>query len=229
MSRLSSANSGDGSGARRRLQTTMKVTRLELDGLLLIEIDVHGDERGFFVERFNIDRFRAQGLPADFVQDNHSRSRPGVVRGLHYQHTPAQGKLVGVTRGRIFDVVLDIRPDSPTYGQTESGELSDMNGRLLWIPSGFAHGFCVLGDTPADLLYKVDVPYNSGRRGRDPVERSRPCDRVAGTGPDRLSARPDDADVRGAPAGAAPHRCTAWQDLRLIRGVRGRSAKPRYS
>ena len=165
MSRLSSANSGDGSGARRRLQTTMKVTRLELDGLLLIEIDVHGDERGFFVERFNIDRFRAQGLPADFVQDNHSRSRPGVVRGLHYQHTPAQGKLVGVTRGRIFDVVLDIRPDSPTYGQTESGELSDMNGRLLWIPSGFAHGFCVLGDTPADLLYKVDVPYNPDGEG----------------------------------------------------------------
>ena len=143
----------------------MKVTRLELDGLLLIEIDVHGDERGFFVERFNIDRFRAQGLPADFVQDNHSRSRPGVVRGLHYQHTPAQGKLVGVTRGRIFDVVLDIRPDSPTYGQTESGELSDINGRLLWVPSGFAHGFCVLGDTPADLLYKVDVPYNPDGEG----------------------------------------------------------------
>ena len=151
----------------------MKVTRLELDGLLLIELDVHGDERGFFVERFNLERFRAEGLPSDFVQDNHSRSRPGVVRGLHYQHTPAQGKLVGVTKGRIFDVVLDIRPDSATYGQTSSTELSDMNGRLLWVPRGFAHGFCVLDDTPADLLYKVDAPYNpqgeGGIRWNDPA------------------------------------------------------------
>ena len=83
-----------------------------------------------------------------------------MVRGLHYQHTPAQGKLVGVTCGRIFDVVLDVRLDSTTYGQTHTTELSDMNGRLLWVPCGFAHGFCVLGDTPADLLYKVDAPYN---------------------------------------------------------------------
>jgi|TARA_B100002003_G_scaffold239346_1_gene258611 dTDP-4-dehydrorhamnose 3,5-epimerase len=141
-------------------QTQMRVTRLDIDGLLLIELDVHGDERGFFVERFNLERFRAAGLPTDFVQDNHSRSRPGVVRGLHYQHTPAQGKLVGVTRGRIFDVVVDIRPDSPTFGQTHSTELSDMNGRLLWVPHGFAHGFCVLDDTPADLFYKADAPYN---------------------------------------------------------------------
>ena len=138
----------------------MKVTRLTLDGLLLIELDVNGDERGFFVERFNLELFQAEGLPTHFVQDNHSRSRPGVVRGLHYQHTPAQGKLVGVTCGRIFDVVLDVRPDSTTYGQTQTIELSDMNGRLLWVPCGFAHGFCVLGDTPADLLYKVDAAYN---------------------------------------------------------------------
>ena len=137
----------------------MRVTRLDLDGLLLIELDVHGDERGFFIERFNLEEFQTQGLPATFVQDNHSRSRPGV-RGLHYQHTPAQGKLVGVTRGRIFDVALDIRPESSTYGQSHSIELSDMNGRLLWIPPGFAHGFCVLDDDPADLLYKVDAPYN---------------------------------------------------------------------
>jgi dTDP-4-dehydrorhamnose 3,5-epimerase len=150
----------------------MKVTPLDIDALLLVELDVHGDERGFFVERFNLDRFRDAGLHTDFVQDNHSRSRPGVVRGLHYQHTPAQGKLVGVTRGRIFDVVLDIRPDSPTYGHTRSVELSDMNGRLLWVPHGFAHGFCVLGDTPADLLYKVDAPYSpdgeSGIHWNDP-------------------------------------------------------------
>ena len=143
----------------------MNVTRLDLDGLLLIELDVHGDERGFFVERFNVDRFRAEGLPVDFVQDNHSRSQPGVVRGLHYQQTPDQSKLIGVTRGRIFDVLLDIRPDSPSYGQTQATELSDMNGRLLWVPCGFAHGFCVLGDTPADLLYKVDAPYNPEGEG----------------------------------------------------------------
>ena len=139
----------------------MKTARLDLDGLLLIELDVLEDERGFFIERFNLERFQAEGLPTTFVQDNHSRSLPGVVRGLHYQHTPAQGKLVGVTHGRIWDVVVDIRPDSPTYGQTRSAELSDMNGRLLWVPCGFAHGFCVLGDTPADLLYKVDAPYNA--------------------------------------------------------------------
>lgn len=144
----------------------MHITRLGLAGLLQIELDVHGDERGFFVERFNFERFRAAGLPSAFVQDNHSRSRPGVIRGLHYQHTPAQGKLVGVTRGRIFDVVLDIRPESPTYGHTRSTELSDMNGRLLWAPRGFAHGFCVLDETPADLLYKVDAPYNpAGEEG----------------------------------------------------------------
>ena len=151
----------------------MRIVRLDLDGLLLIELDVHGDERGFFIERFSLDRFQAEGLPTAFVQDNHSRSRPGVVRGLHYQHTPAQGKLVGVTRGRIWDVVVDIRQASPTYGRTWSADLSDMNGRLLWVPGGFAHGFCVLGDTPADLLYKVDAPYNpdgeSGILWNDPA------------------------------------------------------------
>lgn len=151
----------------------MQITRLDLDGLLLVQLDVHGDERGFFVERFNLEQFQAAGLPTAFVQDNHSRSRPGVVRGLHYQHTPPQGKLVGVTRGRIWDVVVDIRSESSTYGRTQSAELSDMNGRLLWVPRGFAHGFCVLGDTPADLLYKVDAPYNpageSGILWNDPA------------------------------------------------------------
>lgn len=143
----------------------MKITRLPLDGLLLIELDVHGDERGFFVERFSRARFRDHGLPCEFAQDNHSRSSPGVLRGLHYQHEPAQGKLVGVTRGRVWDVVVDIRPTSPTLGQHYSTELTDMNGRLLWVPPGFAHGFCVLGDTPADMLYKVDAPYNAAGEG----------------------------------------------------------------
>ncbi len=138
----------------------MKTTQVHLDGVLVIELDLHGDERGFFVERFNVDRFRSHGLPCEFVQDNHSRSSPGVLRGLHYQHTPAQGKLVGVTRGRVWDVVVDIRPDAATFGQSYGTELTDMNGKLVWVPPGFAHGFCVLGDTPADMLYKVDAAYN---------------------------------------------------------------------
>lgn len=138
---------------------------LELDGLFLIELVRHGDQRGFFTERFNAARFRAAGLPAEFLQDNHSRSAPGVLRGLHYQVTPPQTKLVGVIRGRIWDVAVDVRPQSPTFGRSVGLELSDMNGRLLLIPPGFAHGFCVLGDEPADLLYKVDQPYEPSGEG----------------------------------------------------------------
>jgi dTDP-4-dehydrorhamnose 3,5-epimerase len=143
----------------------MTIFPAPLDGVLLIELDVHGDERGFFIERFNLDRFRAHGLPSAFVQDNHSRSAPGVLRGLHFQHTPPQSKLVGVTRGRVWDVVVDIRPGSATIGQSYEVELTDMNGKLLWVPAGFAHGFCVLGDTPADMLYKVDAPYSPNGEG----------------------------------------------------------------
>ncbi len=143
----------------------MKVTPLALSGLLLIELDLHGDARGFFVERFNEHEYRKHGLPTRFQQDNHSRSAPGVLRGLHYQYDPPQGKLVGVIRGRIWDAVLDIRPDSATYGKSFGVELSDLNGRLLWVPPGFAHGFCVLGDEPADLLYKVDNSYNAKGEG----------------------------------------------------------------
>lgn len=138
----------------------MKVHRLDIEGVLLIELTVHGDARGFFVERYQCERFKDQGLPTAFLQDNHSRSGPGVLRGLHFQHTPAQGKLIGVTRGRIWDVAVDIRADSPTFGQSVSAELSDLNGRLLWVPPGFAHGFCVLGDESADVLYKTDALYN---------------------------------------------------------------------
>ena len=132
---------------------------LSLAGLKLIELKIFGDERGFFTERYQLERFAGYGLPTSFIQDNHSRSKPGVIRGLHYQHSPAQGKLVGVIRGRILDVAVDLRKDSPTYGKHEAVELSDENGRLLWIPPGFAHGFCVLGDEPADVMYKVDGAY----------------------------------------------------------------------
>lgn len=144
----------------------MKVERLEISGLLLLQLNVHEDQRGFFVERFNHKSFLENGLPTKFVQDNHSRSKPKTIRGLHYQINPEQGKLVGVTRGRIWDVAVDLRQDSPSFRQHYSIELSDVNGRLLWIPAGFAHGFCVLGEEPADVLYKVDTLYSpSGNRG----------------------------------------------------------------
>ncbi|HKY04327.1 MAG TPA: dTDP-4-dehydrorhamnose 3,5-epimerase, partial [Blastocatellia bacterium] len=138
----------------------MKVTHLNPEGLMLVELVMMRDERGFFLERFQTDRFRENGLPADFVQDNHSRSVPGVLRGLHYQYDPPQGKLVGVARGAVWDVAVDVRANSPTYGRSFGIELSDANGRMLWVPPGFAHGFCVLGDEPADVLYKVDAHYN---------------------------------------------------------------------
>jgi dTDP-4-dehydrorhamnose 3,5-epimerase len=143
----------------------MKLSHLELPELVLVHLDVYHDARGFFTERYVIDRFAAAGLPTRFVQDNHSRSFPGVLRGLHYQSNPGQGKLIGVVRGRIWDVAVDIRPDSPTFGQHSGLELNDANGLLLWIPAGFAHGFCVLGDDAADVVYKVDAPYNAAGEG----------------------------------------------------------------
>jgi dTDP-4-dehydrorhamnose 3,5-epimerase len=143
----------------------MKVTELELKGLKQIELKIFGDMRGFFTERFNESKYKESGLPVKFAQDNHSRSAPGVLRGLHYQSVPAQGKLVGVVRGRIWDVAVDIRRGSPTFGKHVGLELSDENGKMLWIPAGFAHGFCVLGSDPADLLYKVDALYNPASEG----------------------------------------------------------------
>src|SRR5262245_54513553 len=143
----------------------MKISGLSLDGETLIELDLHGDARGFFVERYNEDQFRRHGLPSSFCQDNHSRSAPRTLRGLHYQSRPAQGKLVGVIRGAILDVVVDIRPKSPTYGAHLATALNGEDGRLLWIPPGFAHGFCVIGDDPADVLYKVDSPYERATEG----------------------------------------------------------------
>lgn len=143
----------------------MKVIDCPLEGLKIIELKVHGDARGFFVERFHEQRFAEAGLPTRFVQDNHSRSAPGILRGVHYQFNPPQGKLVGVTRGKVWDVAVDLRPNSPTYGQYHAVELSDGNGRLFWIPAGFGHGFCVLGSEPADMLYKVTGLYNAAGEG----------------------------------------------------------------
>lgn len=134
--------------------------------LKLVELTRHGDNRGFFVERYQEAKFGELGLPTSFKQDNHSRSAPNVVRGLHYQFDKPQGKLVGAIRGRIWDVAVDVRAGSPTYGKWYGTELSDENARLLWVPAGFAHGFCVLGEEPADVLYKVTEMYNpEGERG----------------------------------------------------------------
>ncbi len=144
----------------------MKEIETSISGLRLFELPIYRDERGFFIERFRADRWAEQfGFDENFVQDNHSRSIPRVVRGLHFQTNPAQGKLVSVTRGRIFDVAVDLRRGSSTYGRWYGAELNDSNGRCLWIPFGFAHGFCVLGDEIADVTYKINGVYNPKTEG----------------------------------------------------------------
>lgn len=133
----------------------MKVTPLAIPEVVLLEPDVFGDDRGFFYESFNQAQFEtAIGKPVTFVQDNHSRSAKGVLRGLHYQIKQPQGKLVRVVQGTVFDVAVDIRRSSPTFGQHVGVELSADNKRMLWVPEGFAHGFVVLSDT-AEFLYKT--------------------------------------------------------------------------
>lgn len=136
----------------------MQVVDTPLEGVKLIEPRVFEDARGFFMETWNAARFGECGLPAAFVQDNHSRSVAGVLRGLHYQYPSWQGKLVRVTSGEIFDVAVDIRPGSPTRGQWYGTLLSARNRLQMWIPAGFAHGFCVVSDG-ADVLYKCDALY----------------------------------------------------------------------
>ena len=137
----------------------MKVTPCAIADVLLIEPKVFGDERGFFYESFNQRAFAsATGLDVRFVQDNHSKSAKGVLRGLHFQSQNAQGKLVRVTAGEVFDVAVDIRPASPTYGQWVGKILSAQNCHQLWIPAGLAHGFLVLSDT-AEFLYKTTDYY----------------------------------------------------------------------
>jgi len=137
----------------------LKVHQTTLPGVLLIEPRVFGDDRGFFMETYRLDAFRAAGIDEVFVQDNHSRSAKGVLRGLHYQEPNAQGKLVRCTRGAIFDVAVDIRRGSPSFGKWFGDELSDANKLMLWIPPGFAHGFCALEDD-SDLVYKCTTLYD---------------------------------------------------------------------
>ncbi|PTQ71124.1 dTDP-4-dehydrorhamnose 3,5-epimerase [Pseudomonas sp. GV071] len=137
----------------------MKVIPTELPDVLIIEPKVFGDERGFFYESFNAQAFKeATGVDCQFVQDNHSRSQRGVLRGLHYQIQQAQGKLVRATAGEVLDIAVDIRRSSPTFGQWVGVLLSAENKRQLWIPAGFAHGFVVLSES-AEFLYKTTDYY----------------------------------------------------------------------
>ena len=140
----------------------MKVTPLKVPDVKLIEPDVFEDERGFFYESFNQQKFNeAIGQEITFVQDNHSKSSQGVIRGLHYQEAPfEQGKLVRVIAGEVFDVAVDIRKGSPTYGRWVSETLSSENKKQLWIPEGFAHGFCATTNSTT-LMYHTSSEYNS--------------------------------------------------------------------
>jgi dTDP-4-dehydrorhamnose 3,5-epimerase len=139
----------------------MKVSQTDLPGVLLIEPDVYRDARGWFIETWRRDRYRDTGLPDGFVQDNLSYSKQGVLRGLHYQHPQAQGKLVSVLDGVVFDVTVDVRRGSPTFGRWVGVEISADNHRQLYIPPGFAHGFCVTG-THALFAYKCTAAYDAG-------------------------------------------------------------------
>lgn len=140
---------------------SIEVLPTRLAGLVLVQPAVHADARGFFVETYRRDAYRAAGIASSFVQDNHSRSARATLRGLHYQRRPGQAKLVRVARGAIWDVAVDIRPGSPTFGAWEAFELDDVGHRQLYVPIGFAHGFCVLSDT-ADVVYKVSQSYDAG-------------------------------------------------------------------
>jgi dTDP-4-dehydrorhamnose 3,5-epimerase len=139
----------------RRLKTA-------LDGLVLLEPDVHRDERGFFVEAYRADVWRELGVDAEFVQENQSRSAAGTVRGIHFQLPPGQAKLVRCPRGRIWDVAVDLRRESPSFGNWEAHELDDDRHLQLFVPAGFGHGFCVLSET-ADVAYLLSSYYQPDR------------------------------------------------------------------
>lgn len=177
----------------------MKVVRTAIPEVLILEPKVFGDARGFFLESFNKKVFReATGVDADFVQDNHSRSARGVLRGLHYQLRQPQGKLVRVVRGAVFDVAVDVRRSSPTFGRWAATELSEENQRQFWVPPGFAHGFVVLSET-ADFLYKT-TDYYAPEQERciawnDPA--------IGIQWPAGLEPRLSEKDSRGAALGAA--------------------------
>lgn len=182
----------------------MKVRETELPGVVVIEPDVFPDARGFFLETFRADRYAAAGIPAAFVQDNLSFSMAGVLRGLHFQQPRAQAKLVYAVQGEIFDVAVDVRLGSPHFGRWTAARLSGENGRQIFIPRGFAHGFCVLSGT-ARVAYKCDAVYDA------PSELS-----LVWNDPDIGIAWPVDSPVLSAKDAAAP-RLSEIERARLPR------------
>jgi dTDP-4-dehydrorhamnose 3,5-epimerase len=140
--------------------SNVNIEKTKLPGVILVTSREFADERGFFTETYNQRQFTEAGLPADFVQDNHSRSNRGVLRGLHYQYPQWQGKLVRVIRGEIFDVAVDIRSDSPNFGQWVGVTLNADSQQPIYVPPGFAHGFCVMSEF-ADVVYKCTTLYKS--------------------------------------------------------------------
>lgn len=142
----------------------MRTVKTDIEGVLIFEPSVFGDHRGFFMETWSRDRYREAGLVDEFVQDNISSSRQGVLRGLHYQNPHQQGKFVQVLQGQVLDVAVDIRVGSPTFGRVETCLLSDENHRQFYVPAGFAHGFCVLSET-AVFIYKCTQYYNAESEG----------------------------------------------------------------
>ena len=176
----------------------MEIARTPLDGVLLINPKIWGDARGFFVETWQRDRYAKAGIPADFVQDNHSRSRKHILRGLHFQKNYPQGKLVSVSLGEVFDVVVDIRPDSPTRGQWYGAVLTGENQHQLWVPPGMAHGFCVLSDI-AHFHYKCTEFYHPEDEGA-----------IRWNDPDIAIAWPVAEPVVSAKDAAAPF----WREMR---------------
>jgi dTDP-4-dehydrorhamnose 3,5-epimerase len=171
---------------------SVRVVELDLPGVLLLEPRVFRDDRGRFLETWSLDRYAALGVPGTFVQDNASYSNPGVLRGLHYQHPTAQGKLVSVLRGSVFDVAVDIRVGSPTFGRWAGVTLSADDHRQLYIPEGFAHGFLVT-DGPATFLYKCTAPYAPADEGS-----------IRWDDPDLAIAWPHDAPSLSPKDAAAP-------------------------
>ncbi|MFN3591871.1 MAG: dTDP-4-dehydrorhamnose 3,5-epimerase [Thermaurantiacus sp.] len=165
----------------------LDIEPMALPGVLKLVPRVFGDHRGFFLESYNAGLFADAGLPTEWVQDNHSRSQRGVLRGIHYQLVQPQGKLVRVTRGAVFDVAVDLRRSSPTFGQWVGTELSDENQTMMWVPPGFGHGFLTLSDV-ADFCYKCTTlwhkPSDRSLRWDDPdLAIAWPLDRLGGEAP----------------------------------------------
>ena len=180
----------------------MRVIPTSLPDVLIVEPDLFGDDRGFFFESYSQRRYIEQGIDADFVQDNHSRSIKGTLRGLHYQAHPGQAKLVRVALGEVYDVAVDIRHGSPTFGQWVGVTLSAENKRQLYIPVGFAHGFCVVSDV-ADFLYKVSSYY-------DPAQERG----IAWDDPDLAINWPVETPILSARDQVHPRWCEAPTDFR---------------